>query len=401
MSRRKPALAVGALALLLTMFPCMGDAADYTVTPTVSSKLNADTNRRLFIRDPAGSLAAIFEFATEIEARAPDYVWTAKPRVLLQQFTNERNPDREQLILDFTGQRTWERFAGFIAGDVARRSAIDSELTQTGSEFENVNRHEFSIGPGVTYQLSPQLSVSASGYWQDVAFEENTAGLLDFRFWSTSITAEYQYSTKSQVNSRFIFSQFESPEAGGTTDTYTIWLGWSSDLSDTLSADLQAGVNFSELTFQEFVLVEIPGLGTVVQTVPDSTNELGYVLDARISKDFNLARLDLLYHRRLSPSSRGAQSVSDEYELTFSKEVTDHLEARAAVRYLDRQSEGQEINALDVTLLRSELSLVWRTSRHTRITSAYEFRRRNLLGGTGESHRLNIKLSYQFEPFRF
>jgi len=374
---------------------------DYSVKPVLTSRIEGDTNRRLFSDGGEDVGAAILEYEARIKAQAPRYTWAAKPKVRAQQFSNAQNPDREELILDVNAQHQLPRIALYASGNVERRSAIDSELTQTGFQFNNLNRDQVSIGPGINYQYSPRVSLAANGFWQDVNFEENDNGLLDFSYWSGSIGGEYQLDPVTKLNSRLTFSRFTSPSTNGATDTYTAWMGWSGAFSRTLDAELQLGVTYSDLAFDTLTVVQIPGLGQVLQTAPETKQEVGYVVDAAFTKQLRYTMAKLAYRRSLSPSGRGAQSISDEYEVTVSRELTPKVDGRFRFRFIEQNAEAQDIAILDLEYIDWDLTLLWRISRRLTVGTRYNFSRRVFLNGTATSHRVGFQVNYEFNELRF
>jgi len=282
-----------------------------------------------------------------------------------------------------------------------RRSAIDTEITVTGFNFRNVNKDSISIGPGFTYEFSPDLAVTIAGFWQDVGFEDDpNSGLVDFRYWSGSVAAEYRINTSFLLHGRFDFSRFKAPDVNGGTDTYIAWLGTSGQVTRTLEIDVRAGVNFSQLEFESFDVVQVPGFGPILQQVPDSSDEVGYVLNSRIKKRFQLTTLEFEYSRNVSPSSRGAQSVTDEYTLRALRRINDRLSARGKVQFLDRNAEGQLDLGLDVKFLTAELLLIWEATDSLDVRGGYRFRHRSFRQQSADGHGLRLQLSYQFDPLR-
>jgi len=400
MSRRKPALAAGALATLM-LAGVASHGANLTVTPMFNSRFEVDTNRRLLFDDPEDAAGAILEFGAEVQSAGPTYDFRATPMARVLQFTNAQNPDREELTLDLTGQRSWERLVFFTSVTAERTAAIDAELSQVGFNFRNLNRDEISIAPGVTYQLTPRWALTGAVFWQDVAFEDDpTSRLIDFRFWSTSLASEYQITPNLSLTSRLELSRFESPESDSNTKTYTAWLGGSANISPKINAEVRAGVNHSELEFQSLDIIQLPGLPPVPRSFSDSRDESGYVVDANLARVHSTLTLKLGYSRTLSPSSRGAQSITDQYSLDARRRLSNRLLLRANVRFLDRTAEGNAVTGLDVEFLTTSLVLNWRATDSLDVRAGYRYRWRSFEDESATGHAVQLSFDYSLEPFR-
>jgi len=401
MSRRKPALAAGALAISM-LAAAVSHGADFTVTPRISSRFEADTNWRLLFDDPKDVVAAIVDASLDLQTETAAHALEISPRVRALQFTNNQNPDREEYGLDVAGQKFWDRWTLFSAGTIERRSAIDTELTQTGLTFSNLNRDAIAINSGVTYEFSPTLAFTASGSWQDVTFEKGVENVLvDFRFWSSSLSGEYHISPSTFLTARFDFSNFEAPETDSSTDTFTIWVGGGFDLGERIDVRARGGMTISELEFQRLDVIQVPGLGPLLREVPDSSTEIDYVIDASLTKEFVASTLEIQYARTLSPSSRGAQSISNQYTVTGTHFLGERTSSQLELDFLERAAEGEADVGLDLEVARVDLRLTWRATPALKLRGGYRFRWRSFRARTATSHGLHFALDYQFDPIRF
>lgn len=218
-----------------------------------------------------------------------------------------------------------ERFsAGGNLGFI--RDGANAEQFDISGVFlaHNVRRETLNMSLSTQYHLSPANLLSASVSYSDRRYIDGAdSGLLGSEYLSTDFGLYQVVSEKLQTSISIAYSEFKSPDAGTTSDSYQLAIGGDWRLSETLNLNMHGGIRRS----------------TSVQTFPapqqftseESSNSPYF--DARLEKAFQRSRLGLSFENTLLPGSEGELLTRRSILLSFDREQSERSSWGVASRF--------------------------------------------------------------------
>lgn len=390
-----------AAALVMSLASATTLGLDVFATPKLNTWIEASTNQLLLFREDRDTAALVVDAGVELTARSETNSLRLFPRARVSRFSQNQNPDREEYFFSGFFEHRRERLTTFVDTQADRQSVLELEGAQTGFSFSNLNRDTFRVTAGATYSYSERIELGLTASMQDVSYEEAARRLLfDFSFTNVNASATYLLDDKTRLTAQFGYSDFKSPDANGATETLIFQIGIFRALSDTLSIDINAGLNHSSLSFQSFELISVPPFGLIFQGTDRTSNEVGYVVNGVLRKSFSWVDTEFNYSRNLNPSSQGSQSIDESYRFAATKEISKRLSVLTDIQYLDRSSEGPNVTGLDVKLLWVRALLSYELTPNLELQTFYRHRTRSFRDQFAATHELRAQIIYSFEPMR-
>jgi hypothetical protein len=321
----------------------------------------------------------------------------------------------ENLNADEYGVRTQHKYQASsrllteFKADYIRDSTLTTELTDAGRQNDVANRDTVNLQPSASYVLNELTSVNLGFLYSDVTFDAvGNAGLVDFTFKQGNAGITRTLNEQLQLFVTGFISQFDVEAIGSATRTYGAQTGITFVYSPDIAVDLAGGYVKSNIDFQEqflaVVLDPLPRIAQVSRQREVSTS--GPIASASIRKNFENTRTRLDYSRRVSPSSRGAQTLEDDIAVSVYRDMNRRLLLGFRGGYNMRGAETQEFGSVadldrDQALLSGSVSYLF--TQQLSLSSEYRFVRQTFTGRTTNvySNALFITLSYNGDPHFF
>jgi len=251
--------------------------------------------------------------------------------------------------LAFSGNRRFERDALGLVAYTRRDASLTNVATPSGASIALARRDSNSLAPSWQRSLSERWALSADASAQSVAYDQRTAGLVDFESTSGSIGLKYTLSPRLDLRLGGNALRFRTNPATSSSDSTGITVGAKYLVSDFWTLDASFGstrvksrfmatslicpvvpVIFCENGLVPFLAVGTQGEGTVQGSTWNVA--VNYVPDERNA-------LSLLSLRTVGPSGGGSLSLTESSSMIYTRRFTDHLSATAEV---SRRSSAQQ-----------------------------------------------------------
>ena len=218
-----------------------------------------------------------------------------------------------------------ERFSA--GGNIGfTRDGANAEQFDISGVFlaHNVRRETNNISLSTQYHLSPANLLSASASYSDRRYIDGVdSGLLGSEYLSTDFGLYRVVSAKLQTSISIAYSEFKSPDAGTTSDSYQLAIGGDWRLSETLDLNMHGGIRRST-SVQTFAAPQ--------QFTSEESSNSPY-FDARLEKSFQRSRLGLSFENTLLPGSEGELLTRRSILLSFDREQSERSSWGVASRF--------------------------------------------------------------------
>lgn len=411
--RRRRAVTMAALSVL-AVCGCSGVHNAFAIEWSARPQLRVGsrtTDNVLFSAEGAES-AFGFDNGGGAVLKAESSSWSS---ILTPSFNFRRFLIGENLDADEYGVRSQHKAQPFdwiiaeFKADYIRDSTLTTELTDAGRQNDVANRDTVTLQPTLTFIVDEQTSLNLGFLYSDVSFDAvGNAGLVNFEFKQVNTGITRVVNDRLQVFVSGFVSQFDVVAVGSATRTYGAQSGLTFVYSPTFAFDLAGGYVKSDIDFQEqfLALVADPIPRIAVLSRQSETTTSGPIASASFRKSFENGRARFDYSRRVSPSSRGAQTLEDDITLALYRDVTRRLLLGFRGGYNMRGAETQEFGSVadldrDQALLSGTVSYLF--TPNLTLSSEYRFVRQSFTGRTTDvySNALFITLSYNGDPYFF
>lgn len=309
-------------------------AVDITVLPQFHVLSRLDDNVRLSAQKAEGALG--FDTAASVAVAGTTETATASvtPRTTIRRFAFGDNLDADEYGVSFGGGWQQEIFKAQLDGGYSHDSTLTSEATDTGVVDDVKYRNSINLQPSVVVQASERWSIRGIFLFNDTSFEDAAnSGLIDYEYKSGTLNLNWLASERLTLFSNVIVGQFDAPDIKNNTRTYEAQVGGTWNFDPTFQMTGSIGWNHGEID----EVVRLPQ-SVLVDTHVSSTTDAP-VASASVLKTWQTWTTRLDYQRLVSPSSRGAQSISDRIIGNISHRLTDRLIVTADGIYEMREAQ--------------------------------------------------------------
>ncbi|MCC7207362.1 MAG: hypothetical protein IT323_08650 [Anaerolineae bacterium] len=334
--------------ILVCMLSCWGAA--YAVDLSVQPQVQVGTRATDNLRSTSADKEAAWGFDTGASAAltVASSTWSSvvTPGFNFRRFLIGENVDADEY--NIRTKSRWNPTVNAIASlgfDYVRDSTLATEEIDLGERRNDIiSRDTFNVQPSVQYFLSDQISVNLGLMFSDVSFEDRPGtSFSDYDYKQINAGVSYVLSEALVLYINTHVSEFVAgPKdtllqnavltSGSAAQTYGGQLGAQYHFSPTLDVDFAIGSDLTKskantrLVFDKPQVVFDPISGAITfvqeQATVDKSSDVGLVANASIKKAFADSRAKIDYRRAVSPSSRGAQTVSDDIVLSLDKDIS-------------------------------------------------------------------------------
>ncbi len=243
----------GVCACLVALYGLTGPAyaADWSVTSTLSQRVEVDDNYTVSSKSPGHVVGSITRLATAIEAVAPTHSFNLGHSFDLYQYagpgdsvvSDEFNFD--DFSIGFSKQRKLTTYG--LSGSFTREPASISEFEDTGFTTVDADRLTFRADASASHQINRQNSVSLNVSATSVNFTEDDDDLNPFFSANTSLSWSHQFNrrTSASVSGNIGYSEFED-DRNTRSLVFSSTVGLSHRLTKRLSVSANLGVRMNK-----------------------------------------------------------------------------------------------------------------------------------------------------------
>ena len=318
LSKTSQAVFVGLAILLL---PHVSTALEWSAQPsvTVGSTVNDNIN---LVPGPHDTVWAS-TISPQVTLNASSARSTSSGRAQINRLDYFSNSalSRTDGLLDLTFTRQYERSQLSLAGNLTRDSTLESELIQTGVVTTRAQRTSRTLDPTWSYFITERDVINFGYSYLDVSYgNATTGGLLNYTEEDPSVVLTHAFSEKNKLNLSLSYSNYKSlnPVSLATNTsqyrftTTSAQMGFSRELSETLSVSLMAGVHKtdSSIISQDCLFVFNICFPDPNLTETNSSNT-GSLFKLTLQKAFESSQITSELSRSLQPTADGGEVQTD------------------------------------------------------------------------------------------
>ena len=245
MSFKFAVLPYAILILFLPLFLLDSSAAETTLTPSLSLKVeyddNIDFDSNNEIDDFSGSAVPglQFEYLTEL------LQFTAYGEVDFKHYYDETNFDRTNQLYGINSKyQMAERFYLLGKFEFRKDETIDSQLEETGRVFERDRRERYYADGGFRYQMSELSEIGPNLYYEKTNFSSEEDDDYDFYRISFKYSKNFK-NEKDTVSLTPSFGKYDSDTQ--EADGYRCEIGWKHLFGETVTSDIIVGARYTKI----------------------------------------------------------------------------------------------------------------------------------------------------------
>lgn len=404
---------------------------ELSMQPQVQVGTRATDNLRSTSTDEEAAWGFDTGASATLSAASDTWSSIARPSFNLRRFLIGENADADEYNV-----RTKSRWSPVINAtaslgfDYLRDSTLTTEETDLGGRQNDIiSRDTFNVQPSLQYFWNDQTTVNLGLAYSTVSFEDRPGtSFSDYDYKQINVGVTHVYSDALVVYINAHVSEFVAgPKdflltnavltSGSVAQTYGGRLGVQYRLSPTLDADFAVGSDLTKskadttVVFDKPLVVVDPNTGAIrfisEQKTVDKSTDTGLVANASIKKTFSNSRAKFDYSRAVSPSSRGAQTVSDDIALTLDHDLSRRWVVGWRGIYNMQTTQTEAISNNTSSLNRDQLFFTtwvrYRISEELSVNASYRFIW-NEFGSPSRSvynNGLYVTFTYLGQPYNY
>ncbi len=345
-------------------------AAEWSVSPTYSSAVDHDSNRRLEA-DPSGTESALVTADLRFQRALEDASISIEPRYTLRRFSDASLGNGDDRSLAAQMSRTWERNVLSLTASVFDQSTLTTELLETGIVSADTHQLLLQSGGSWTWVLCERRQLSAQISYSDVSYHGGIAVhtvLPGYRYPTGSFGEQFVLSQTSSVTLSAFGSALSSDTAGNSNHEYGL--------------QVQLDRALSERT--HFV-------GSVGRSERLLAGKSSQGTDISLSLTHNLTRgtVSLTYVRNLVPYGVGFLVQRQQSTLSGTRQLTPYLDATLSFMRIRNDELSVLLNIDRRSYDSASAGLSWRPSETFRVGLDLGALRTQAAGFAGASQDVN------------
>jgi hypothetical protein len=388
------------LALIMTLgtaFP--GGAADWSVVPSVTQKSEFNSNLNYTSTNPLSDYrfslmpAADFKYTTEITEIQGRLGFTG-----IHYLTHSELDHIDQNYQINAQHRIAPRVNLTLNTSFITDTSLTEELLASGLVINRSPRQSFTLGPGITYNLTERLLATASYSFNRVLYQNPQ--YTDYTNHQAGLNFTYLLSNeKTSLISNNIVR--ESLYAGGNDfKSLGIYVGVTHKFSERWDVSFMSGANISFFSFNTQVqdTAQFPFFSTVKTQRVNDSNVTPYFNVSTNYRWSDKLSFNAGFRRDQNASAYGAVYEVDQLNLSLGYRFTERLSSSLGGNYsLSNQSSQTIASKYNYYNINSSLS--YQITEKLSLSPGYSYGARSDLSGTSGSahaHMAWIQFSYSY-----
>lgn len=299
---------------LSTLLPNPAGATQYSLEYEVDSRYRYNDNVGLRPDDEVDVNGVVLSLPAKLSLEDERYTAYADGEVSTSKYDNSGyDSDDQRLYLG--GEYRFERGGITANAGIDRSSTTDTAFLDNGVVGATADRVErYKANLGALRYLSLNSAVIAGLFYSENDYD--TPRLVDNESRGGYLGLTHQYTENTTLQVRANASRFENDaRIGVESDTVGLQVGFSTAFSEKLSASVLGG--YSEVETEYF---EVAGID-----VPDDDTTSGWVMDSSLDYTGDRSTLSARLARNESASADGYLIVSNQLNLDYTYELTEHV----------------------------------------------------------------------------
>jgi hypothetical protein len=387
---------------VLTLLWSQASHAQWELDPVLRVAWDYDDNATLNIRTDAEQEISgyIAEASINLRNSGERGFFSVTPMFRSRNYgsDNDRNSDDQFLNIGagYDGVRNRFRFiTNYEREGVRTAEAADADLDteidpddipddESGRVFSQERRERIRVIPRWSFRLSDVSAINADVTYLDVMYSDDNLPRTLFDYRDTRLRLGYSRDFSSRTNAALTLTtrNYVTERDDGDRTGYGFAASVGRSLTETTRIRAAVGMEKTERNIEP----------------EDAQNDPNLVYDFSIIRNMETTRLLAQYRQRIAPSGRGRLTKRDEFNLRFTRNLTERFSAGLGVRAYTVNSLDNEANEQDYVQLRGQV--IWQLSQVFAMQADYRYTviDRAALGEGANSNRITVWLTYQPNP---
>jgi len=299
------------------------NAVEYTLTPTASLQTIVNDNGRFTGKPHESVIGNIADGGLEAGVNSSKTVLKMTYGLRAARYHKDIGLDgNDHYINAVVSQAVSERQKINVSAMNRYESVSMEEIAGTTAVFAKIRHKTKSISPTYMLDLSQRLGLKLDYSYNSVSY---TGGEVlrfnDYVSRQGGVVLDYDLNKSTGVSARIRISGLDSPQAGNRSDTYAIYAGYATQLSDTLRVSAELGRLYSTSHFVVSPSAEI------------RQTDNGVLAFVSVNKRFEKFDIDLQHERSVSPGNSGVEDLRESYAANFNRPVSSRFSIDLSVDY--------------------------------------------------------------------
>jgi hypothetical protein len=364
-------------------------AADWSLAPAVTQRSEFNSNVNFAVHQPVSDYIfslrpmADFNYTTE-NSQLQGYAG-----LLGQHYLSQSQLDHIDQKYQINGRyQAAQRLNLLLTSSYISDTTMIEELLASGLVIGRTPRQSFTVGPGISYQLSELLAAKIDYNFYRVLYQ--APQYIDYTSHQAGVNFTYLLGNeKTSLASNNIVR--EALYAGGNYfRSLGIYAGVTHKLSERWDVDLMSGINISRFNYNTQVMdaSQFPYFVTVKTGKIDDANVTPYV---KVSTKYRWTNLNVSasFNHDQTPSAYGAIYELSRLSLGCAYDFNEKWSASLLGAYSFSNQSGQTISST-YNYYSINSSLAYRLTEGLAVSPGYSYSGREYLTGGGGSAHVHV-----------
>lgn len=388
-------------------------SAEWVAEPSIMLRGEYDDNFRLTNAAHDDVWGVILDPRIALSRRSELWDLDASGRLRVAQYPDTDQFNTTDNFFNLAAKRQFERGTIDASASLINDTTLQNETLDfdTGLTVNQIDRSRLNFQIGGQYSFTETNMIMASVVHSSDDYDQGERfGLLDYDYFTPSLSLIHQYDAQTQVFGVMSHSKVDYDPTGALisleSKTNSLQLGAAYDITETWKVKGSVGSRRTSTSSQAYDLVAPPGIPEQfcsvfpiceIIVVPSDTESTGLIYDASLTREFETGDLSLTATQSITPSSTGTDSETTRVQLHATKRFSPKLSAALAVSYYQSSSvDDTTTTRADNDRYRIAPSMTWRLDEEIALTSGYNYTRveRGLASEAVDSNAFFISLGY-------
>ena len=402
----QPFLAITCAIALWVATTAVAIAAKTEIVPRIDVGALHETNPRLSRITEEDATGLIIDGRLLMGWSTERTDWSFDPRLRLSRYDEDDDRDLENddfwlpFSLEHETSRSLTNFLVEYSEVGVRTSEVESAAGggggggSTNLTFVEDTREQIRIEPSWAYQVTQKDTFRISAGFSGNEYDQVDTGRFDYDYFFADTSWQHRFTAKTSIGILLNAARFDSENPAAKADpvgrqgqatnndttTYGVSLFTDYLLSQTLTASLYLGLRDTEAEITTNPFLDFFGTEFCItpegQLAPPPCKEEfeddSWVGQASLTKEGQRTDYTLSFSRSIIPSSRGAETLRNEFRGTINHDFSRKVNGRLGLLFFNEDFAAQT-SGFDRNFVSINLNLEWLFAKTWGLRGAYRY----------------------------
>jgi len=375
------------------------NAADVHFQPVVEARVESNTNRNLAENeaDESDSTGYIADMALVVTSTTARHQTIVRPRVKVQEYPDTSEIENVEGFLDLSSKVLWQRASLDIAANYSHEDLYNAELANarfddvtpddpTSPESGNLQagrtRDWFRITPYYEYEATERAALGFGVLYETASYDGGSESVTDYDYGQAEALFRWKFTPETEFSIGPYVSRYEARDDSSKYDAYGVTASVAKNWSEKWSSEFSVGYEKNEIEYADPALEDEEPSGWSALLTLDYKGEV--------------SRLRFVGGQRITPSSDGRKTASDELRMQYDRDMSARLSLQAAARYVSDDDLGDAPDPNQRDYARADLGLRYKFTQTWYMTGGYRYvwQERSSADGDADNHSFIVGIGY-------